>query len=145
MPSHYESFWNARSFAVVGASDKAGFPVITYRGLRKSGRKVYPIDAKASTIEGDRAYRDLASLPEPVEAIVIEVPKSETRDWVEQAAQAGIKDVWIHRDRETPEAVALAEERGLRLRTGTCAAMYATPGLSVHSIHKLIQVMRGRF
>jgi predicted CoA-binding protein len=119
--------------------------VITYQALKKTGRIVYPVDSDGRTIEGVRAYPDLASLPEPVEAVVIEVPKDETRVWVERAARAGIKEVWIHMMRDTPEAVALANERGLNLRTGTCAAMYVTPGLSYHCAHKWIQQIRGRY
>jgi predicted CoA-binding protein len=145
MPSEYETFWNAKSYAVVGHTEKSAFPLFTYKGLKKSGRVVYPVDPKADVVDGDRAYPDLASLPASVEAVVIEVPKEETREWIAQAADAGIKDVWVHQTRDTPLAVALAAERGLRLRTGTCAAMYATPGLSFHSIHKLIQIMRGKF
>ncbi len=145
MSSQYESFWNARSFAVIGHSVKARFPVITYRGLKKLGRDVYPVDPSAGTIEGDRAYRDLESLPNPVEAAVIEVPKEETRDWVERAARVGIKEVWIHTGRETPETLALAREHGLHLRTGTCAAMYVTPGLNYHAVHGLIQRLRRKY
>jgi predicted CoA-binding protein len=145
MPSHHESFWNARSFAVVGHAAKARFPVLTYRGLRKSKRVVYPVDCDTGTIDGDRVYPDFASLPQPVEAVVIEVPREETRDWVERAANAGIRDVWIHMMRETPEAVALASARGLSVRTGTCAVMYVTPGLSYHCVHKWIQQLRGKY
>ena len=57
-------------------------------------------------------------MPEPVEAVVLEVPKEETAAWVERAADAGVTEVWIHMGRETPEALALAEEKGLNVRTG---------------------------
>ena len=118
----------------------------TLRGaLRKQGRKVFAVDPSASEIEGDKAYPDLASLPEKVEAVVLEVPKQETEAWVRQAADAGIRDVWIHMTRETPEAVALAKQRGLNVLTGTCAVMYVTPGFTYHTLHKWVNQLTRQY
>jgi predicted CoA-binding protein len=136
MPSAYEKFWENESFAVVGHTAARGFPKLTYGGLRRQGRKVFPVDPSVDQIEGDKTYPDLASLPERVDAVVLEVPKEETEAWVRKAADAGIRNVWIHMTRETPEAVALAKERGLNLLTGTCAVMYVTPGFTYHTLHK---------
>jgi predicted CoA-binding protein len=143
--SDYENFWEKRSFAVVGHTAKKSFPRLTYRGLRKLGKAVFPVDPSAAEIEGDKAYADLAALPDKVEAVVLELPKDETRDWVAKAAEAGVKDVWIHMNTDTPEALALAEERGMNARSGTCAVMYVTPGFTYHSIHRWIMKLLGRY
>ena len=145
MASKHEDFWTSSSFAVVGYSARKGFPTLSYRGLQKQGRKVFPVDPSVDDIDGDKTYPDLASLPEKVEAVVLEVPKAETGDWVEQAADAGIQNVWIHMTRETPEAVALAEERGLNVLTGTCAVMYVTPGFTYHMLHKWVNQLTGQY
>jgi len=145
MGSSFESFWEHRSFAVVGDEAKKNFPLLTYRGLKQLGKTVYPVDPSAQQVEGDRAYPDLDRLPGEVEAVVLEVPKEDTRDWVARAADAGIKEVWIHMQRETPEALALAEERGLDVRSGSCAVMYVTPGFTYHSIHKWIMKLAGKY
>lgn len=145
MPSAHERFWDHHSFAFVGHSARRGFPTLSYHEMRKQDRRVYAVDPSVSEIDGDRAYADLASLPEPVEAAVLEVPPEETRDWVERAADAGIGHVWIHMGRETPEALALAEERGLEVLTGGCAVMYVKSGLSYHSLHKWITQLAGRY
>jgi predicted CoA-binding protein len=144
-PSAYENFWAKASYAVVGHSSKEPFPKITYRELKKSGKKVCAVDPSAEVIEGDKAYHDLASLPERVDAIVIETPKEETRDWIAQAAEAGIKNVWIHMGCDTPEALDLARARGLNVCYGTCAVMYLVPGFSVHSIHKWVNKLLGKY
>jgi len=145
MPSEYEKFWTHESFAVVGHTAKRGFPKLTYGALRQQGRKVFAVDPSASEIEGDKAYPDLASLPEKVEAVVLEVPKEETEDWVRRAAEAGIRNVWIHMTRETPEAVALAKQRGLNVLTGTCAVMYVTPGFTYHTLHKWVNQLTRQY
>jgi hypothetical protein len=64
---------------------------------------------------------------------------------VRKAADAGIKNVWIHMGRDTPGAIALAEEKGLTVLTGTCAVMYVKKGPSYHSIHKWINKMIGKY
>jgi hypothetical protein len=64
---------------------------------------------------------------------------------VAAAADAGVRDVWVHMAHDTPEAVALAAERGIDLRTGTCAVMYLTQGFSYHSIHKWIMQALGKY
>jgi predicted CoA-binding protein len=145
MPSEYERFWTSPSYAVVGHSAKGDFPKITYRELKKSGKKVFAVDPGADIVERDKAYPDLAALPEKVEAVIIETPKEETGDWVARAADAGIRNVWIHMGCETPEALELARERGLNVRHGTCAVMYLIPGFSFHSIHKWINKLLGKY
>jgi predicted CoA-binding protein len=145
MASNYETFWENRSFAVVGHAEKKNFPVLTYRGLKKLGKVVFPVDPSMDEIEGDKAFADLELLPEKVDAVVLEVPKEDTRDWVAKAAAAGIEDVWIHMQRETPEALALAEAKGLNARSGTCAVMYLTPGFTYHSVHKWIMKLARKY
>ena len=145
MASKYEDFWEHNSFAVVGHSAKKNFPRLTYRGLKKRRKVVFPVDPSVEAIDGDRAYADLQALPDKVDALVLEVPKEETRDWVARAAEAGIKNVWIHLQRDTPEALALARESGINLRSGTCAVMYLTPDLTYHSIHKWIMKLIGKY
>jgi uncharacterized protein len=145
MASNYETFFNGQKFAVVGNSEKMTFPVITYRGLKKLSKTVYPVDPKADIIEGDRVYRKLMELPEKVDGVIIEVQKKEAESWVRYAAEAGIKDVWIHMGCDTKEAGKLATEKGINLRTGTCAVMYVTPDPSFHSIHKWIMKIINKY
>jgi len=145
MPSNYERFFDAERFAVIGHSAAKPFPILSYKGLKRLGKTVYPVDKSAERIDGDQAYASLAALPRQPQAVIIEVPKAETRDWVASAAEAGITDVWVHMAHDTPEAVALAAEKGINLRTGTCAVMYLKPGLSYHSIHQLIMKALGKY
>jgi predicted CoA-binding protein len=145
MASNYESFFDLGSFAVVGNSEIKPFPILSYRGLKAMGKRVHAVDPKVTVIDGDMTYPELALLPTPVEGLIVEVPKTETRDWIAAAAAAGIKHVWVHMAHDTPEAVALAAQQGINLRTGTCAVMYLNPGLSYHSIHKAIMKLTGKY
>jgi len=145
MTSERQSFWDHASFAVVGDSARRAFPKLTYRGLKKEGKTVYPVDPAGSTVEGDATYPDLTSLPAPVEAVVLEVPKDQTAAWVGKAADSGVKAVWMHQQTDTPEAIKLAEENHMELCHGTCAVMYVTPGFSFHSFHRFVQKLSGKY
>lgn len=145
MASSREQFWEKERYAVIGDSRGKTFPRLTYRGLKASGKTVYAVNPGAPSVEGDPSYRDLESLPGPVDAAVLEVTPGETVAWVGCVADAGIRDLWIHMGTETPEALALASERGVRVETGTCAVMYVTPGFTGHSIHAWIMKLLGKY
>lgn len=136
MASAHEAFWTHSSYAFVGHSASKGFPQLSYGEAKKSGKKVFAVDPSVEQINGDKTYPNLRSLPEKVDAVVLEVPRGGTLDLVRQAADAGIKNVWVHMNRDTPEAVAFAREKGLNILTGTCAVMYVAQGVTYHSIHK---------
>ena len=145
MPTEHEEFWNHSSFAFVGHTAEKDFPTLSYGELKKRGKKVFAVDPSVAQIAGDKTYPDLASLPEKVYAVVLEVPKQETEAWVEKAADAGIQNLWIHMNRDTPEALALAQQKGMKVHTGTCAVMYVTQGFSYHSLHKWINQLLGKY
>jgi predicted CoA-binding protein len=145
MASGHEAFWTQSTYAFVGHSAKKGFPRISYGEAKKRGKKVFAVDPSVDDIDGDKTYPDLRSLPAKVDGIVVEVPREETLDVVRQAADAGIKNVWVHMNRETPEALEFARQNGLNLLTGTCAVMYLSQGFSAHAIHKWLNKLLRKY
>jgi predicted CoA-binding protein len=145
MPSECERFWERESYAVVGHGEKRAFPKLTYNALKKRGKTVYAVDPGTGTVEGDQAWPDFAALPAKVDAAVLELPKEETAYWVAKAADAGISEVWLHQMTDTPEALAAAKERGLKVITGHCAVMYNEPGFSMHAPHRWIWKLLGKY
>jgi predicted CoA-binding protein len=145
MPSAHERFWDHESFAFVGHSSEKPFPELSFSELRKQGRRVFAIDASTDEVGGDRTYPGFDALPDRVEAAVLEVPREETLAWIDRAADAGIRSVWIHMGRDTPEALARAKERGIDALTGTCAVMYVKPGFSYHTLHKWVSQLTGSY
>ena len=144
-PSERERFWDHGSFTVVGDSAKKKFPRLTYNALKKAGKTVFAVDPSSGDVEGDKAYPDFKYLPSPVEAAVLELPKEETAAWVKLAAEAGIKNVWIHQATDTPEALAVAEQNAMKVCAGTCAVMYVIPGWSAHAWHRWIMRLLGKY
>jgi predicted CoA-binding protein len=145
MATAHEIFWTRSSYAFVGHSAKKGFPALSYGEAKRRGKKVFAVDASVAQVAGDKTYPDLRSLPEKVDGVVLEVPREETAAWVQQAAAAGINNVWIHMHRETPEALAAAKASGLNVFTGTCAVMYLSRGLDQHAVHRWINKLAARY
>lgn len=68
-------FFNAKTFAVVGASrddKKVGHAV--FKNLLQSNKQVFPINPRAKEILGHRAYEDIFEIPYQIDCIVIAIP-----------------------------------------------------------------------
>lgn len=144
MKSKFESFFESERFAVVGRDTARPFPRLTFRGLLQQGKIAFPVDPSIGDVDGEKTYPDLASLPESVEAVVLEVPPKETAHWVRAAAEAGVRNVWLHMKTETPEALALGKELGMDLCFGTCAVQYVDSSFP-HSVHKALRKLQGNW
>lgn len=145
MSSAREQFWTHSAYAVIGHNAQRPFPKLTYRGLKASGKKVFAVDPSGGEVEGDATVPSLGDLPEPVDAAVLELPRDEVPAWLDKLAEAGITRAWLHMKTDSPEAIAKAEQHGIELQHGTCAVMYVTPGVTFHSIHKVIMKMTGGY
>jgi len=87
-----------RSVALVGASDDtgktAGRPLKFLRAAGYQGA-IYPVNAKRATVQGERAYPDLASLPEAPEHVFVLTPTESVLDAVRDSAARGAKVVTV--------------------------------------------------
>jgi len=70
-----EIFFNAKTYAVVGASrddKKVGHAV--FKNLLYSDKKVFPVNPKAHEILGHKSYEDILEIPYQIDCAVIAVP-----------------------------------------------------------------------
>jgi predicted CoA-binding protein len=93
-------------YAVVGASnapEKYGYRV--YKFLKDRGLKVYPVNPNQESVQGDKAYPDLASLPEkPDIADVVTQPEVSEKVYT-QAQELGIQTTWFQPGAESENLV----------------------------------------
>ncbi len=109
-----DKYVNEPVWAVVGASNnRAKYGNRIYLKLKESGYRVYPVNRRERTIEGDTAYKSLLALPEPPAVVNMVVPPSEAPAVVEQAAAAGAQAVWFQPGAENASASRWAKEHGL--------------------------------
>ncbi|MBL0311199.1 MAG: CoA-binding protein [Holophagaceae bacterium] len=114
-----KSFMASGPYAVVGASsdrDKYGNKVL--RAYQQRGMEVYPINPRATEIEGLRAYATLGDVPVKLRAISVITPPAITEQVVEAAAAAGIQIVWMQPGAESVEAIRKAEAYGMEVIAG---------------------------
>ncbi len=108
-------------FAIVGVSsnpEKWGYRV--YKDLKEKGYKVYPINPKLEKINGDKCYPNLHQLPERPDVVVTVVPPKITEKIIEEAAELGIKKIWMQPGSENEKIIKKGEKTGLTLVHGTC-------------------------
>jgi uncharacterized protein len=117
-----DRFLQASCFAVIGASGnprKYGHKV--FACYLRHGYRAYPVNPNASSILGSPCYPNLASLPEPVEAVSIITPPAVTERVMEEVIAAGVRHVWMQPGAESPLAVEKARDAGLNvISSGPC-------------------------
>jgi predicted CoA-binding protein len=140
MRDRIESFLRQPAIAVVGVSRTKGFG---NTALRAKGYRAFPVNAAADELAGERCWRSLAALPEPVGAALVTVPPACSALVVAECARQGIRHVWLQQGAESAEAVRLGEEAGLALVHHACVLMYAQPR-GIHRLHRWIHDRRAR-
>ncbi len=113
------AFMAAGPWAVVGASsnrDKYGNKVL--RNYLQREMEVYPINPRATEIEGLTSYPSLAAVPAKVQSISVITPPPITEQVVRDAAAAGVKHIWMQPGAESMEAIRSAEALGLSVIAG---------------------------
>lgn len=130
-----QSFLNSGPVAVAGVSrDKKKFGRMVFDELRAKGYSLVPINPNIESIDEAPCYPDVAGLPEDVRNLLIITPKEYTSALIQQAIVRGMERVWIQQASDTPEALRLADEAGLKLIAGRCIYMFAKPS-GIHRFH----------
>ena len=85
-----------RTIAVVGLSADPWRPsnsVSNY--MRRSGYRVIPVNPNESEVFGEKAYPDLASVPDRIELVDVFRRSEEAGKAVDEAIAVGAKAVWL--------------------------------------------------
>jgi predicted CoA-binding protein len=137
-------FLTHKRVAVTGVSRHPGShgSNVVYERLKERGYDVVPVNPNAEEIDGDRCYPDLHAIPGGVEAVVIGTRPERALRTVEECADLGIKDVWMHRSfgggSVSDEATRYGREHGMTVIDGGCPLMFepvSDPG------HKVIRAV----
>ncbi|MDZ4849901.1 MAG: CoA-binding protein [Pirellulaceae bacterium] len=120
--NNIEEFLKASTFAVAGASrDRSKYGNKVYRALVASGRTTYPLNPTAPEVEGEIAYASIDDLPVVTESLSIVTPPHVTREVIQQAISAGVKNIWLQPGAEDAKASQAAREAGLNvIDDGSC-------------------------
>lgn len=110
-----------RTIAVVGLSsqpERAGYYVPAY--LQAHGYRILPVNPNIQEALGEKAYPDLASVPIPVDLVLLFRRSEAVLPFVDQAVQIGAKAVWMQLGIYNHEAAEKARRAGLDVVMDRC-------------------------
>jgi uncharacterized protein len=137
-------FLSKRRVAVTGVSrhPKTHGSNSVYRRLRERGYDVFAVNPNADQVEGDRAYKDLRSIPGGVDAVVIATRPEFAENTMHECAELGIKHVWMHRGPGAGSVSAAAtdygRQHGITVIDGGCPLMFEPTADFGHKIMRLV-------
>jgi len=124
-----------RTLAVVGLSSKPSRPsygVSAY--MLAQGYRIIPVNPNEESVLGQKAYRSLDEVPEPVEVVVIFRRSEYVPEVVESAIRKGAKVVWMQEGVIHEDAARHARAAGLTVIQDRCilkehAKRFVTEGI----------------
>jgi uncharacterized protein len=139
-----EQFVGGKKLALVGVSRSGrGFGSIAFKELQAAGYEVFPVNPNVEEIGAHTCYPSIASIPEPVDGVVITVPPPQTEAVVRDAAEAGVRRVWMQTGAASDTAVQFCRDRGISVIHHECILMYANPH-GMHRFHGWIRNAAGK-
>ena len=140
-----EDFLGRKHLAVVGVSRSGkDFSNIAYRDLKQKGYRLVPVNPHADSLEGERCFHRLSEIPDKPEGALVITNSSQTESVVRDAAEAGIRHLWLQQGCQSAGALELARQKGLSVVSGECILMFAEPVGSLHRFHRWVWKLLGR-
>ncbi|MGB5289419.1 MAG: CoA-binding protein [Ignavibacteriaceae bacterium] len=140
-----DDFLSQKKIAVVGVSrKKTKFGNAIYREMKQKGYQVYPINPNMNVFDGETCYPDLHSLPEKIDAVIVNVPPAQTEKVVREVKKAGINKVWLQQGSQSDAAVKFCEENGIDCVSNECVLMFAQPSAFMHRAHRWVWGVFGK-
>ena len=109
------------TIAVVGLSSDTSRPsnsVSAY--MRRSGYRVIPVNPNESAVFGEKAYPDLASVPDKIELVDVFRRSEEAGTAVDEAIAVAAKAVWLQEGVIDRAAAQRAADAGLLVVMDRC-------------------------
>jgi predicted CoA-binding protein len=131
-PESVATFLRGRRIAVAGVSRHPSEAAnAVFRKLKGSGYEVFPINPKASDVEGVRCYSDVGAVPGQLDGVVIATSPDVSIQIVRQCTDHGVRRVWFHRSfgngSVSEEAVRECGAHGIACIVGGCPLMFCDP------------------
>ncbi len=115
---------DSKTIGVVGLSSerqRASHFVASY--LQRAGYRIIPVKPRSGPILGETAYPNIASVPLPLDLVVVFRRGPETLGMAEQAIAAGVPRIWFQLRIPAREAAERAAAAGLEVVIDKCIKM----------------------
>ncbi|SEP26037.1 CoA-binding protein [Amycolatopsis saalfeldensis] len=120
---------SANTIAVVGLSrDPAKAAHGVPATLQAHGFRIIPVHPSATELLGEKVYRSLKDIPEPVDLVDVFRPSREAAGIAADAVAIGAKALWLQQGIVSAEARRIAEDAGLEYVEDRCTAVVRAVG-----------------
>ena len=143
-------FLDHKRVAVTGVSrhpESHGSNVV-YKRLRDRGYEVFAVNPNTDTVEDDRCYHDLKSVPEGVDWVVIGTRPETAEETMRECVDLGISRVWMHRsfgDGSVSDlATAYGRDHCVKVIDGGCPCMSGRTADPGHKVMKAALSVTGK-
>ena len=110
-----------RTIAVVGLSSDPVRPSHGVSGyMRRQGYRVIPVNPNETEVFGEKAYPDLASVPDKIDLVDVFRRSDEAGKAVDEAIAVGAKAVWLQEGVIDKSAAQRAVDAGLLVVMDRC-------------------------
>lgn len=112
------------TIAVVGLSRDPGKAAHSVpRAMQAAGFRIIPVNPHADTLLGEKVYRNLQDIPEPIDVVEVFRPSEEAPAVARQAVAVGAKALWLQLGIRSAEARRIAEGAGLAYVEDVCMSV----------------------
>ena len=151
LDSKVHEFLSQKRIAIAGVSrDNSHHPVgnLIYQRLKKTGHDVFAVNPHMETVEGDRCYPDLKSIPGGVDGVVIITRPEITERIVQDCSDARVRRVWMHQSigkgtSVSRKAVDYCRQHEISVIAGACPMMYGEGADFPHTCMRWILKVTG--
>jgi hypothetical protein len=121
------------TIAILGAStDRSKFGNKAVRAFLQMGYEVYPVNPKATEIEGLKSFHSLSDVPvEQLDRVSVYLPPAVGMNLLDEIKSVGAKEIWFNPGSENTELLDRASELGIEVIQ---ACSLVDIGVSPHSI-----------
>ena len=103
-----------KTIAVIGAStDRTKFGNKAVRGFAAQGHTIYPVNPRATEIEGLTAYASIREVPSRPDMVTMYLPAALVLKALPEIAERGCDELWLNPGTESEEVIAEAKRLGL--------------------------------
>lgn len=100
-----------------------------YKEIKNAGYKVYPINPKYDTIDGEKCFSNLNALikflDKKPDLIITVIPPTVTERIVEQCKKLGIEKIWMQPGSESEKAIKFCEKNNIQVVHDICIVVDA--------------------
>ncbi|MTD58778.1 CoA-binding protein [Amycolatopsis pithecellobii] len=119
----------ANTIAVVGLSRDPGKAAHSVPAvLQAHGFRIIPVHPVADELLGEKVYRSLSEIPEPIDLVDVFRPAPEAPGIAREAVAIGAKTLWLQQGIVSAEARRIATEAGLDYVEDRCTAVVRALG-----------------